>query len=77
MVSAQRPCYASPYAISRRHYQKEALQRYFESTVVIGDVGDKLSLRDTYQRSVSNPAIRRARTLANSCMEPVTMIRTS
>ncbi|MGR8981778.1 MAG: replication endonuclease [Gammaproteobacteria bacterium] len=60
LVSRCRSTYASDYVIKLKRQQKEKNRLYLESTFVSNENGESYSLQELADRSVSNPAIRRA-----------------
>ena len=60
LVTRCRSVYASDYAVNIKRKQKEKQREYLESTFIGNEVGDQFSLQELSDRSVSNPAIRRA-----------------
>ncbi len=60
LVSRCRSTYASDYTVKLKRKQKQDNRRYLESTFVSNEKGESFSLQDLADRSVSNPANRRA-----------------
>ena len=60
LVSRYKASYVSDFTIKMKRKQKEKTREYLSSTFVCNENGDKFSLQDLANRSVSNPAIRRA-----------------
>ncbi len=60
MVQQSRSKYSSHLAITRRRDQKIESQKYLESSIIVSNDGEELTLWDVYQHTVSNPAVRRA-----------------
>jgi hypothetical protein len=60
LVNRCRATYASDYAVSIKRKQKEQNRLYLESTFICNELGESYSLQELADRSVSNPAIRRA-----------------
>jgi len=60
LVSRCRSTYASDYTVKLKGKQKENNRLYLTSTFISNQNGEKFSLLDLSDRSVSNPAIRRA-----------------
>ncbi|MDD2770350.1 MAG: replication endonuclease [Methylococcus sp.] len=60
LVSRHRSAYASDYIVRLKRKQKEKNRAYLASTFVTNEVGESYSLQDLADRTVSNPAIRRA-----------------
>ena len=60
LVTRYRSVYASDYAVNIKRKQKEKQREYLESTFIGNEVSDQFSLQELSDRSVSNPAIRRA-----------------
>ncbi|PTN10776.1 bacteriophage replication gene A protein [Nitrosomonas aestuarii] len=60
LVTRYRSAYASDYAVNIKRKQKEKNRQYLESTFISNEVGEQFSLQELSDRSVSNPAIRRA-----------------
>jgi hypothetical protein len=60
LVSRCRATYASDFIVQQKRQQKENNRIYLTSTFVANEVGERYSLQDLADRTVSNPAIRRA-----------------
>jgi hypothetical protein len=60
LVSRCRSTYASDYTVKLKRQQKENNRLYLTSTFISNEKGESFSLQDLADRSVSNPAIRRA-----------------
>jgi hypothetical protein len=60
LVCSQRSAYSSEYTRTVRKRQKAKTAEYLESTYIQNDEGEQFSLKELHDRSVSNPAIRRA-----------------
>lgn len=60
LVSRCRSTYASDYTVKLKRKQKENNRLYLTSTFVCNEKGESFSLQDLADRSVSNPANRRA-----------------
>lgn len=59
LVSRCRSSYASDYTVNLKRIQKENNRHYLASTFICNELGERFSLQDLADRSVSNPAIRR------------------
>ncbi len=60
MVSRYRASYVSDYTVNIKRIQKENNRHYLSSTFICNENGESFSLQNLADRSVSNPAIRRA-----------------
>jgi len=60
LVNKQRSCYASEFALQNRITQLQNSFDYLSSNSLVNDDGQELSLLDIYNKSVSNPRIRKA-----------------
>lgn len=60
LVSRQRGIYASDYTIHTHRRKKEKNRQYLSTTFMENEAGQQFSLQELSDRSVSNPAIRRA-----------------
>jgi hypothetical protein len=60
LVSRVRSSYASDYTVKLKKQQKDKNRLYLESSFITNEVGESYSLQNLADRSVSNPAIRRA-----------------
>jgi hypothetical protein len=60
LVSRCRSTYASEHIVKLKRRQKEQTRLYLSSSFVTNETGESFSLQDLADRSVSNPAIRRA-----------------
>lgn len=60
MVSRCRSSYASDYVVHLKREQKCSNRAYLESNFVVNEEGESYTLQELADRSVSNPAIRRA-----------------
>ncbi|WP_245738830.1 replication endonuclease [Nitrosomonas marina] len=60
LVTRYRSAYVSDYAVNIKRKQKEKNREYLESTFICNEVGEQFSLQELSDRSVSNPANRRA-----------------
>nr|WP_246590055.1 replication endonuclease [Marinobacterium ramblicola] len=60
LVCAQRSAYSSAVTRETRRRQKASSAEYLASTMLENDDGDRFSLQELHDRSVSNPAVRRA-----------------
>lgn len=59
-VCVQKNAYSSIFAQKSRSHQKLVTLQYLEQTYIENDQGQRFNLRDLYDRSVSNPFVRRA-----------------
>ena len=60
LVCSQRSAYSSSYTRESRRRQKAKTAEYLQNTYIENDAGQQFSLKDLHDRSVSNPAVRRA-----------------
>ena len=60
LVCQQKSAYASSFARNERFHQKQRNLHYLESTYIENDEGQRYSLKELYDVSVSNPKVRRA-----------------
>ena len=60
LVCQQKSAYSSSFARNERFHQKQRNLHYLESTHIENDEGQRYSLKDLYDVSVSNPKVRRA-----------------
>jgi hypothetical protein len=60
LVCQQKSAYASSFARNDRFQQKQRNLHYLESTYIENDEGQRYSLKELYDVSVSNPKVRRA-----------------
>jgi hypothetical protein len=60
LVCQQRNAYASQRAIDQRTRQKIKNREYLENTYIENDLGQRYSLLELHDRSVSNPKVRRS-----------------
>ncbi len=60
LVCQQRSTYTSSYSQNQRRIQKERNIHYLESTFIENTEGQRYSLKELHDRSVSNPFVRRA-----------------
>nr|WP_067286156.1 replication endonuclease [Marinobacterium profundum] len=60
LVCSQRSAYSSRFTKAARKRQKERNAAYLENTYIENDAGDQFSLKELHDKSVANPAVRRA-----------------
>ncbi len=60
LVCQQKSAYASSFARNARFHQKQRNLYYLETTFIENDEGQRYSLKELYDVSVSNPKVRRA-----------------
>ena len=60
VVNKYRSPYASVFRQTRRLAEKSNNRHYLENTFIHNELGEELPLKDLYDSSVSNPAVRRA-----------------
>lgn len=66
LVSRCRSTYASDYTVKLKRKQKENNRLYLASTFISNENGERFSLQDLADRTVSNPAIRRTEQMVRS-----------
>ncbi len=64
LINRCRGIYASDYAVNINHKKKKKNRLYLESTFISNENNERFSLQEISDRSVSNPAIRRAELMA-------------
>jgi hypothetical protein len=60
LVNRCRSAYASEHLVHVKRQQRQSNRQYLASTFITNELGQSYSLQDLADRSVSNPAVRRA-----------------
>ena len=60
LVNRCRSAYASEHLVHLKRQQRQSTRQYLASTFISNELGQSFSLQDLADRSVSNPAVRRA-----------------